>query len=337
MNEESGQTLARQWTMLRGIPRSPRKVTAGELASKLCDEGFEVSRRTIERDLHTLSARFPLVLDDRAKPFGWSWARNANFEFMPELTPSQAVALLLARTHLRDLLPQSMHKELAPLFDTATQALSRSGWKDWHHRTAVLPMGLALIPPKIAPDVLLAAQSAIARRHRLEARYRNKGERQARASILNPLGLFSRGPLIYLVCTYFDYEDVCTLPLHRFSGLVETSEPAREPKGFDFQAWVDANARRYLSDGPIRLVARFTAAAAEHLRETPLSGDQTWRELKNGEEVEITATVEDDVLLRWWLLGFGQSVVVSGPKSLKNWFARETRDMADRYGRHGNT
>ncbi|MDR0378745.1 MAG: helix-turn-helix domain-containing protein, partial [Candidatus Accumulibacter sp.] len=65
MNDESGQTLARQWTMLRGIPRSPQKVTAGELAARLRDEDFDVSRRTIERDLHTLSARFPLVLDDR--------------------------------------------------------------------------------------------------------------------------------------------------------------------------------------------------------------------------------------------------------------------------------
>jgi predicted DNA-binding transcriptional regulator YafY len=334
MNDESGQTLARQWTMLRGIPRSPLKVTAGELASRLRDEGFTVSRRTIERDLHALSARFPLVLDDRAKPFGWSWAKGANFEFMPGLTPSQAVALLLARTHLRDLLPQSMHKELAPLFDTATQALSRSGWKDWHRRTAVVPMGLTLVPPKISPDVLPAVQSAIARRSCIRARYRNKGEKQARVMKIHPLGLFSRGPVIYLVCTFFDFDDICTLPLHRFSEIVESGEPARESKDFDFQKWVDVNARHYLSKGPIRMVARFDAAAAERLRETPLSADQSLKDLEKSGEVEVSATVEDDELLRWWLLGFGQNVVVLRPKSLRDRFAAETREMAGRYGKH---
>ncbi|MDR0379285.1 MAG: WYL domain-containing protein, partial [Candidatus Accumulibacter sp.] len=303
----------------------------GELAARLRDEDFDVSRRTIERDLHTLSARFPLVLDDRTKPFGWSWARNANFEFMPGLTPSQAVALLLARTHLRDLLPQSMHKELAPLFDTATQALSRSGWKDWHKRTAVVPMGLALIPPKIPPDILPAVQSAIARRHRIDAKYRNKGEKQARATKIHPLGLFSRGSSIYLVCTFFDFDDICTLPLHRFSEVVETNEPAREPKDFDFRKWVDANARHYLSNGPICLVARFEATAAEHLRETPLSADQALKDLEKSGQVEVSATVEDDGLLHWWLLGFGQSVEVLRPQSLRKWLAEEVRGMASQY------
>jgi predicted DNA-binding transcriptional regulator YafY len=335
MNDESGQTLARQWTMLQGIPRSPLKATTGELAARLRDEGFTVSRRTIERDLHALSARFPLALDDRAKPFGWSWAKGANFAFMPELTPSQAVALLLARAHLRDLLPRSMHKELAPLFDTAMQtlSLSRSGWKDWHRRTAVVPMGIALIPPKISPDILPAVQSAIARRRCIEARYRSKGEKQARTMKIHPLGLFSRGPSIYLVCTFFDFDDICTLPLHRFSGVAETGEPAKEPKDFDFQKWIDANARHYLSNGPIRLVARFDATAAEHLRETPLSADQDIEDLKKNGQVEVSATVEDDALLRWWLLGFGQNVVVLRPKSLRKWITEETRGMASQYAR----
>src|SRR3546814_14249923 len=88
MKEESSRTLARQWAMLRGIPRSPLRVTTGELEAKLADEGFAVSRRTLKRDLHGLSGLFPLELDDRVRPYGWSWAKGANFEFMPKLTNS---------------------------------------------------------------------------------------------------------------------------------------------------------------------------------------------------------------------------------------------------------
>ena len=59
MTEQSGQTAARQWAMLKGVPRSPLKVTTAELEARLRSEGFHVSRRTIERDLHLLSVQFP--------------------------------------------------------------------------------------------------------------------------------------------------------------------------------------------------------------------------------------------------------------------------------------
>lgn len=328
MTGESGQTLARQWAMLKGIPRSPLKVTTTELISKLQDEGFSTSRRTIERDLHALSAQFPLALDDRSKPFGWSWAKDANFEFMPRLTSSQAVALMLARTHLRDLLPQAMHKELAPIFDTAMQTLSGSGWKDWHKRTAVVPMGIAHIPPKLSSEVLMVVQSALAHRRCISAQYRAKGSEQTKPMTIHPLGLLSRGPVLYLICTLFDYEDVRQLALHRLSRPFETDIPAREPVEFDFQQYVKTAARLFESNGKIRLVAHFDAPAAEHLREMPISVDQTWLALGDTGKVEISATVEDDQTLRWWLLGFGSQVSISSPTSMRKWIANESMEVS---------
>lgn len=316
--EESGQAIARQWEMLKGIPRSPLKVTTAELGAKLLDRGYGVSRRTIERDLHALSTHFPLVLDDRSRPYGWSWAKDAQFEFMPKLTAPQSVALLLARTHLNTLLPQSMLKELAPIFDTAVHTVAGTGWRDWHRRTAIVPMGIPHIPPKLSPDVLVVVQAALAHRRCITAQYRAKGAHQSKAMTIHPLGLLSRGPVIYLICTLFDYGDVRQLALHRLSAPLETEVRAKEPEGFDFQYYVRTEARSYGSGGPIRLIARFTAASAEHLREMPLSEDQTWRELEGIGKVEISATVEDDELLRWWLLGFGSSVQVIKPVALRS-------------------
>lgn len=330
MSELPGPTVMRQWKMLQGIPRRPSKVTTAELEARLRDEGYEVSRRTIERDLHALSAEFPLELDDRSKPYGWSWAKNANFEFMPKLTSGQAVALLLARTHLRDLLPQSMSKELAPVFDAAMQTLIGSGWKDWHKRTAVVPMGIPHIPPKLSTEVLVAVQSALAHRRCLSAQYRTKGNSQAKTYKVNPLGLLSRGPVMYLVCTLFDYQDVVQLALHRMSSATETDERAKEPEGFDFQHYVKTEARRYGSGGPIKLVARFDFGAAEHLREMPISEDQVIFDLGSG-RVEISATVQDDELLLWWLRGFGGLAEVIEPSALRMQMAREAVLVSEIY------
>src|SRR3546814_5727027 len=132
---------------------------------------------------------------------------------------------------------------------------------------------------------------------------------------IHPLGLLSRGPVVYLVCTLFDYGDVRQLALHRMDTATESAARSREPTRFDFEEYVRTEARRYGSGGKIRLVARFDAAAAEQLREMPISHDQVIRDLED-HLVEVSATVEDDELLRWWLLGFGRRVEVIAPAKL---------------------
>ena len=70
-------TFLRQWAMLRLVPRYPAKVDTTSLQRALEDEGFPTTARTIQRDLQTLSGLFPLMVDEREKPFGWSWAKSA--------------------------------------------------------------------------------------------------------------------------------------------------------------------------------------------------------------------------------------------------------------------
>lgn len=317
--------------MLRIIPRAPLRISTREIESKLLDEGFEVSRRTIERDLHGLSTRFPLVLDDRSKPYGWSWMKDANFEFMPRLTTSQSVALLLAQSHLRNLLPVAMTKDLAPVFEAASNVLTTSGWKDWHKRTAVIPSSFSLLPPLTPSNVLKVVQSAMAHKRCLTAIYRTKGSRTGKPITIHPLGLVSRGAVLYVVCTLFDYEDVRQLALPRFQEAKELTEPSRWPKAFDFKSYVAGAGKLLFSRGPIRLVCRFDAPAGEHLRETPLSEDQRLVEIEDGRRIEVSATVEDDEQLRWWLMGFGVQLEVVEPVELRQAMQLEVSQMMELY------
>ncbi len=68
--------MLRQWSLLRSIPRSPRRVDTTTLLRRLQEDGFTVGQRTVQRDLHRLSEIFPLMLDKRTVPFGWSWMRT---------------------------------------------------------------------------------------------------------------------------------------------------------------------------------------------------------------------------------------------------------------------
>ena len=77
------ETLMRQWQMLRLIPRKPSKMATTEIKQRLEEEGFKITQRTIQRDLVTFSSIFPLVCDDRDKPYGWSWESCADVMDIP--------------------------------------------------------------------------------------------------------------------------------------------------------------------------------------------------------------------------------------------------------------
>lgn len=64
-------TLPRQWALLKALPNYPKKISIRQLWNAMEDLGYEVTKRTIERDLINLSLQFPIVTDD-AKPAGWS-------------------------------------------------------------------------------------------------------------------------------------------------------------------------------------------------------------------------------------------------------------------------
>ncbi len=74
-----GATIVRQWLILTMLPRRPRRIDTGTLERKLRERGIVVHRRTIQRDLLELAQVFPIVADERAKPFGWRWSDDAVF------------------------------------------------------------------------------------------------------------------------------------------------------------------------------------------------------------------------------------------------------------------
>lgn len=71
--------LIRQWLILSMIPKAPPRIDVAAIEERLAELGIAVHRRTIQRDLLHLSRVFPLVADERERPFGWRWADGAEF------------------------------------------------------------------------------------------------------------------------------------------------------------------------------------------------------------------------------------------------------------------
>lgn len=179
-------------------------------------------------------------------------------------------------------------------------------------------------------EVLEAVCKALLEERRLRARYRKRGESEAKEYEVSPLGLVFQDRIIYLVATLWDYEDPLLLLLHRFESAELLEKPCSPPAGFDLEAYSEGELRFPEGEKPLRLEALFDAGAAAHLAETPLSADQQMTEKSDG-RVLVKATVADTAQLRWWLLGFGAQVVVLKPALLRKEMAAVAAGMAGNY------
>ena len=313
-------TLLRQWEMLRQIPRYPKKVTARTLLERLETSGYVTTKRTIERDLQALSRHFPLALDNRSAPFGWSWQKDAAAIDVPALSSSEALSFMMVRRFLEPLMPASVLSQLAPYFSMAERCLSSQGGKvptgSWLKKIAVVPAGQPLLPAPVTAEAQSILHEALLHNRQVRLSYQKRGDQNAVECVAHPLGLVQRGGVLYLIATLFDYDDARLLALHRVRSAELLAADARHPDGFDLDAFIAAGNLGFGQEQTINLVLRFSRSAGEHLWDTPLASNQKISEISEG-RIEVHATVIDTPQLRWWLLGFAEGVEVIEPPSLR--------------------
>ena len=329
------QSLLRQWHMLRMVPRAPAKVSAKDLCERLCAADFNVTKRTVERDLKELSNVFPIAVDNRDKPYGWSWLRDASSFDLPGLTLPEALTLTLVEQHLRHHLPPSAVDALRPHFQSAARTLSTvddsTPSRAWLDKVRSVPPQQPLLPPRLDDDCQRGIYLALMQDRQLKLHYRKRDADAATVyPSVHPLAVVQRGGLVYLVCMFAGYDDVRTLALHRVQQAEVLYEPARRNPGFDIDDYIASGQFGVIAGAPVRLRAVFTRTAGEHLFETPLSADQVLTADGDG-RLQLTATVPNTRELVWWLLGFGDGVVIQQPAGLREELAGIAQRMAAAY------
>jgi predicted DNA-binding transcriptional regulator YafY len=280
---------------------------------------------------------FPLLCDGKTKPFGWSWSADAPGLTVPNLDPAAALTFRMVEQHLAPLFPRSAFRSIEPYLSRAGQVLDRlseNRLRSWPQKVRVVPRGQPLRAPEVKKEVLEAVCEALLEERRLCARYRKRGESEAKEYEVSPLGLVFQDRIIYLVATLWDYEDPLLLLLHRFESAELLEKPCTPPAGFDLAAYSESELHFPEGEKPLRLEALFDTGAAAHLAETLLSGDQSLTEKSDG-RVLVKATVADTAQLRWWLLGFGDRVEVLKPKPLPEEFRAASHTLFERYDGKG--
>lgn len=329
------ETLLRHWQTLRRVPRYPQKITAGDICQHLQGEGFEVGKRTVERDLQALSRIFPLVLDDRSKPFGWSWSKDAAGFDLPGMSMSESLTVMMAKEHLRAVMPASTLDQMGPYFRQAEQKLNalsgHSSLAEWGDKVRIISPTQPLLSPQVDEEILSTLQEGLLQNRQCAITYQRRGNGGEDAYPVNPLGIVQRGVVLYLVCTIKTYSDLRILAIHRVLSATLLETPCNRPEGFSLDGYLATGAFGWMTNQSIQFEALFANAAGNHLSETPLSLDQAVTVQDDG-WLKVTATIQYNHQLVWWLLGFGADVEVVAPADLRHQMAEKLKLAASRYG-----
>lgn len=333
MSKSGKDTLLRYLETLALIPATPGRISSTTLVAKLKERGYDVSSRTLQRDLVRLSGRFPISCEETVRPF--RWYRTSDYQSMvPDANTSMALAVHLAEPHLRQRLPDEVYQQLQAMFYRANehlQQLRQNHLAIWPSRICSLPTGKTLIPAVIAPEVWEAVTTALMTGKQLRVRYNSRSKSVSKELRLHPLGLVVRDSVSYLVCTTNDYTDEIIYALHRLESAEVLEQEARNNPDFSLEDYIRRGKFGWMPNGEVTLVAEIDADTARMLSETPLSLQQKITALNGSNRWRLEAIVPDDQETRWWVYGMNTRLKVLAPEHWVEELQQRLQDWQQMY------
>lgn len=324
--------ITRQWELLQHLPSSSPGKSAAKLRLLLQSAGYEVTKRTVERDLEALEQLFPITHGGDAT-YDWHWVKGSAFGVMG-LSTTDALSMHLLQRFLSPILPTALTQQLEPLFELAATKLSAQ--KDnntlgrWSGKVAVVQPNLPVIAAPIDTAAMQTVQEALLAEEQISVDYLRADGQVSKPQPLNPLGLVQCGAITYLVATGFNYPTPRIYAMHRMRQATRLYLPAVIPEGFSLQGFIEDGGLQFGAVRQIELTAWVSPMLAAQLRETRLTDNQQLAEAPNN-GFELTASLPYSWRLRWWILSKTGDIEVLAPTELRAEIADMHRAAVRRY------
>ena len=327
----NNNTIARQWEMLKMIPKKAPGITATELVSKLSYAGIDVSKRTVERDLRDLSMIFPIAATDSVPPFGWYWIRDIGCEF-GGVEVSEAVSLTLAEDILKSVLPVSMLKTLEPRFESARKklaALDSLPISKWSSKVRYIPDSLPTTQPFVKNSILETLQTALVGGRQIKVAY-DPMWKKTKTYMLNPLAIVQRGARGYLIAVIDGYENPVQFEIQRLRSVEILKTSAIRPKGFSLDKYIESGVMQFGQGEVVKLKANVSETLAMYLDECEIAKDQKLRFVDG--KWQLSATIKNSWQLMFWIRSQGSDITVLSPKSIREDLLNDAKKVVENYG-----
>jgi predicted DNA-binding transcriptional regulator YafY len=326
--------LKRHFDILKMLSKD-RALKTHDVHQKLEALGHDISKRTVERDLQSLSLTYPIVTDEKDNALWWRYAQGVAINLFPGLSEAEAVSFIMLKQLAEQLLPESLAQDLEPYFQEAKRTLSsgitKSAIRSWPDKIRTVPANQPLMKPFVPHEVQKEVHAALLRDQQLRVNYQAQGKPAPKEYVINLFGLVEHGAAQYLVVNFDGHEAERIIALHRIHRAEMLPSKTNKLKDFDLDVYIASGAFGFSGEAPeIKVVLRFYNGAGFHLKETPLAADQQARDI-DAQTLEVSATVRDNKRFHWWLMGFGADVEVLAPRSLRNLVSKKLRAAIEFY------
>jgi proteasome accessory factor B len=276
-------------------------------------EQLEVSTKTIMRDLAFMRDQLDLPAEYDARTFTWRYAYPVRNFPTVQISEGELLALLVAQKALEQYKGTPYHDQLAHAFEKLSSGLNERisfSPRGTLQNISFHQAGLGRSDLKLFEKLSRAVNES----HEVAFDYKKPQSRETEPRRVQPYHLANRESVWYLVGHDLDRQALRTFALGRMRGLAVTARHFERPADFSPAKFFEKAFGAFVGTGDYRIVIRFSATAADQVRERFWHESQETRELPDG-GLEFTVQLGGlDEILRWTLGWAGEAEVLAPPE-----------------------
>jgi predicted DNA-binding transcriptional regulator YafY len=290
---------------------------------------FEVSEKTVKRDLEFMRDRLKLPIEYDAKRHGYFYTTLVDKFPGMAITEQEMFAMLVADKAIAQYHGTPFQKPLRMAFEKLTEQLdsnARYSMENLQEALSFRPFG----PEDTDLPAFQIISRALQERRGLKFSYTNLGTRAAHARMVHPYHLACVDSRWYLFAHDVDRADIRTFVLTRLSEPVLTKDRFEKRKDFNPDEYLRGSFGVLKGSEDFEVVIEFDLWASDLLRGRQWHPTQEFVELPNGcAHVRFRLSSLDEI--ERWVLNWGTHATVVRPNLLRERVGATARAVADKY------
>ena len=332
MNEKEGKVQFWRLLKIDEQLRAKRFPTARSLAKE-----FDVSKRTVERDIEFLRDRYEAPIEYDHSKCGYAYTQETFFLKSLFLTDEELFSAAVFEKALQQYRNTPIEGRLKAVFGKLTELLPDDAVSV---NTMWLGDSLTFIPepsPEISPEIFDAVFSGVKARRAIRFLYRSLTQTEAAVRICEPYHIVCQRGAWYVIGRCADKNEERIFSFSRMSEIEVLKDWAFElPTGFTVEQYIDKNVGVWLNRRePFTVRLLFSASVSVFAEEHIWNEEQTVL-VHEDKSVEVSFKTTQFEEIKRFVLGQGATVQVLEPLELVQAVQKEIEEMRSLYQNEKN-
>ena len=275
---------------------------------------FEVSPKSIHRDIEFMRDRMGLPIEYDARQYGFFYTGEVSAFPTLQITEGELFALVVAEKALQQYRGTSFEKPLLSAVKKMEQSLPDTislNFADIQQTISFRTRAEPILDLKIFEMLATAA----AERRQIELAYRKPGQKKPETRLVDPYHLANINGEWFLFAYDHGRRDIRTFVPGRMQSVKLTGTTFERSRKFSLEKRLRDSFGVHSGEGEYDVVIRFNARAADYVREKKWHESQQLRDLKDG-GVELGLKLSSLMEVSRWVLSWGGDARVVKPPEL---------------------